>query len=277
MYGYIRIYQPELKFREYDAYRGMYCGLCRNLQTKYGGFARFSLSYDLTFLAMILDGVYEPKETIEKRRCIANPFQKQLQLTSSTTEYAADMSILLFYYKCLDDWQDDKRIDKLSLAKAYKGYWKKAVQKYPKKAEIIQQELEQLHQFEAQQECDFELPAGCFGRIFGEIFAPKEDFFAEDLRQMGFYLGKFIYCLDALEDMEQDRKKKRYNPFLLQESLEQPFTYYKEMLSMTMGLCTEHFERLPILKNVEILKNILYAGIWQTYEKHLEGEKHGSI
>ena len=96
MYGYIRILKPELKFREYDDYRACYCGLCEALHRQYGALARCTISYDMTFLVLLLSGLYEPNEELQKRRCIAHPFCKQLQKKSAVIDYAADMSLLLY-------------------------------------------------------------------------------------------------------------------------------------------------------------------------------------
>ena len=86
MYGYIRAYKPELRFREYDIYHGCYCGLCEALHRRHGTAARWTLSYDMTFLILLLTGLYEPEETKTEQRCIAHPFHKNLHIQSAVTD-----------------------------------------------------------------------------------------------------------------------------------------------------------------------------------------------
>ena len=94
----------------------------------------------------------------------------------------------------------------------------------------------------------------------------KEDEWQEELYQTGFYLGKFIYLMDAFEDMEKDAKKGNYNPFLLCRGEVDNKEKAEECLTMMAAKAAESFERLPLVEHVEILRNILYAGIWGKYE-----------
>ena len=120
MYGYIRAYKPEMRFREYDIYHGCYCGLCDALHKRHGAAARWTLSYDMTFLILLLTGLYEPAEEKAERRCIAHPFHKSLHIQSEITAYAADMSILLFRDKCMDDWNDERKITRRAAAEMFR-------------------------------------------------------------------------------------------------------------------------------------------------------------
>lgn len=285
MYGYIRAYKPEMRFREYDVYRGCYCGLCEALQQRHGTAARWTLSYDMTFLILLLTGLYEPAEQKEKCRCIAHPFQKSLHIQSAVTDYAADMSVLLFHDKCMDDWHDERKLTRRAAAEMFRKSNRRIRQQYPEKSRIVQGELEKLQQMEQNGEANPELPASCFGTLLGELFVWKKDIWADTLRKIGFYLGKFIYLLDAYDDLERDRKKNCYNPFLLTDTTEPQFSQTCEsMLQMMMASCAEAFERLPILHYEEILRNILYAGIWTKFyqrkkerQEKQEKQKHGSI
>lgn len=266
MYGYVRVYKPEMRFREFDEYRACYCGLCETLHRKYGIFARWTLSYDMTFLILLLTGLYEPRETKEKHRCVAHPFRKQTHFYSIITEYAADMSILLFRDKCMDDWLDEKKLSKKAAAQLlHRGYQKVAAQ-YPEKAHAIQEQLRLLHQIENENEQNVEIPAGCFGTLLSEIFAWKNDIWEQDLREIGFYLGKFIYLMDAYDDIEHDKKKNCYNPlFTISQSNSDLDKTCENLLQIMMASCAEAYERLPIVHYDEILRNILYAGVWPQF------------
>ena len=109
LFGYIIVNKPEMKFKEFDLYHAYYCGLCRSLKKCYGMAGQISLSYDMTFLAMLLSGLYEPEETRSRERCVAHPLSRHMAIENIFTEYAADMNVLLTMYKCEDDWQDEKK------------------------------------------------------------------------------------------------------------------------------------------------------------------------
>ena len=166
MYGYIRAYKPEMRFREYDIYHGCYCGLCDALHKRHGAAARWTLSYDMTFLILLLTGLYEPAEEKAERRCIAHPFHKSLHIQSEITAYAADMSILLFRDKCMDDWNDERKITRRAAAEMFRKSYRRIQAQYPQKCKAVQAQLDLLHQMEQQSESNPDLPAGCFGTLF---------------------------------------------------------------------------------------------------------------
>lgn len=268
MYGYIQICKPELKFREFDSYRTYYCGLCHSLHEKFGSIGQFLLSYDITFLTLLLDSLYEPKEICTSKRCIAHPIKKQLYIQSEVTEYAADMSLLLSAYKFEDDWYDDNSYFKKIIYKLISKKNNKLKEIYIKKVSIIEKELKKLHELEKNNSSDPMLPAICFGNILSEILAFREDVWEEKLRIIGFHLGCYIYILDAFDDLPKDKKKNSYNPFLSKDVNDAKFIdETEELLRIIIAPAAEAFEYLPVIKNVEILRNILYAGIWTSFKK----------
>ena len=120
MFGYIIINKAEMKFREFDVYHSYYCGLCRRLKEKYGFLGQITLSYDMTFLVMLLTGLYEPETQEKHYKCAAHPFEKHLARINMFTDYAADMNVLFSYYKCRDDWEDERKLWKLAYEKLLK-------------------------------------------------------------------------------------------------------------------------------------------------------------
>ena len=107
MFGYIAINKAEMKFKDYDMYHSYYCGLCKCLKECYGRKGPMTLSYDMTFLIVLLTGLYEPDTVTETVNCIAHPLEKHMARTNVFTEYAAAMNLVLSYYKAIDDWQDE--------------------------------------------------------------------------------------------------------------------------------------------------------------------------
>lgn len=267
MFGYIVVNKSELKFKEFDQYHRYYCGLCRRLKELHGKKAQLSLSYDMTFLVMLLTGLYEPEETAGESRCVAHPLQKHEYITNWCTDYVADMNIILSYYKCMDDYTDEKKIFRKFYGQLLFGKKNPLRQTYEKKIKVISENMQALSEAEKQKSRDLDFLAGCFGNIMAELFAVKEDGWQQELGTMGFYLGKFIYILDAYDDLEEDRKKDRFNPFLEKENLDE---WVEEILRTMAALSAKEFEKLPILKNIEILRNIMYSGMWSGYERTLK-------
>lgn len=267
MFGYVVLNKPEVKIKDFDLYCSFYCGLCQSLKKRFGIAGQLTLSYDLTFVVLLLTGLYEPKIHTLDQRCIVHPIHKKKMRQSSISDYAADMNVLLSYYKCLDDWNDEKKYSK----KAYSILLKKSCveieKKYPEKALRIRENLEMLSRYEKLNEKDIDLVAGCFGRIMEEIVVYGDKIWEATLRRMGFFLGKFIYLLDAFDDVEEDIKNKSYNPFSEMYTEEDFEDKIQRLLIMMMSECCNEFEKLPIIEYTDLLRNILYSGVWVRFKE----------
>lgn len=266
MFGYVIINKQEMKFKEFDLYQSYYCGFCQELKEQYGKRGQMTLSYDMTFVILLLSSLYEPETKLQAYRCIAHPLEKHPARINEFSRYAADLNLLLSYYKCMDDWQDEGKLSKRVLAASLQGKCASTEKKYPKKAQVIREMLEGIHQCEQQKSVNVDEVSGYFGEIMAEIFAWREDEWESELRRMGFFLGKFIYLMDAYEDLEKDKKTGNYNPFLAEAEKPDFDEYAGKILTMMMAECSKIFERLPIIENTEILRNILYSGVWCRYE-----------
>ncbi|MFP3155240.1 DUF5685 family protein [Lachnospiraceae bacterium ZAX-1] len=266
MFGYIIVNKPEMKFKEFDLYQSYYCGLCQTLRRQYGKIGQMTLSYDLTFLTLLLTSLYETDTKSDVCKCIAHPLQKHPYRENRFSAYAADMNLLLSYYQCMDDWIDERKYLKRAMAFFLKGKMGEITKCYPQKAEIVATMLEQIHKCEQGQEDNIDLVAGYFGQIMGEIFAVQNDEWESKLRHIGFFLGKYIYLMDAYEDIEKDRKTGNYNPLRKLYQTQKFEPECERILTMMMAECSKVFEKLPIVENIEILRNILYSGVWCRYE-----------
>ena len=271
MFGYVRINKMDLTFREYDYYKGYYCGLCKYLKENHGEISRLSLNYDITFLIVILTAIYKVKSTITEERCIANPLKKKMRIVNEITEYAASMNILLSYYKLEDNLYDDNGIkDRLAYG-IYKGKLKKAYDKYPEKAEYIRKQLSDLRKLENEKSKSIDRVSNTFGNLMGEIFVFKNDEYEQNLRNIGFNLGKYIYILDAYEDLEEDYEKGRYNPFI--DYIDKKDELKKKvdrLISMSLGIVARNIESLNLEFNKSIIDNIIYSGVYLRYKNILE-------
>ena len=270
MFGYVRINKMDLTFREFDTYKGYYCGLCKYLKENHGEISRLSLNYDITFLILLLTSVYRPKSTLTKEVCIANPIKKKNRIVNEVTEYAASMNVLLTYYKLEDNLHDDKGVKDIIAYNLYKGKLKKAYEKYPKKADYIKSQLEELQKLESENSTNIDKVSNTFGNLMGEIFAYKEDDFEGKLRSIGFNIGKYIYILDAYEDLDKDIKKGRYNPFIEYiDKKEELIKKVDKLISISLGYLSQAIDELHIKPNVGIIDNIIYSGVYLRYKNIL--------
>ena len=326
MFGYVVVNKPELKFREFDVYRAYYCGLCHSLSKRHGLSGQLTLSYDMTFLVILLSSLYEPEHSVTSKRCIVHPIKRQNIISSEFTDYVADMNVILSYFKCLDDWHDDRSVLKLAYSKLLKkGSIGKNLNNvhatsdstddgsvaatqpsavddgsvaatqpnsdsnnqnsyftddsghlhispdysYKNKIEAISSLLDELGTREKMNETNVDVVAGLFGRIMQILFVPFDDIYAKGLGRMGFYLGKFIYIMDAFDDVEDDVKKGHYNVFSNCYTDPDFETHVKDMLTMMMAECSDAFEMLPAVDNADILRNILYSVVWNSYERRV--------
>lgn len=266
MFGYITINKPEIKFKDFYRFRSYYCGLCCQLKNEYGNAGRMTLGYDMTFLIVLLSGLYDTETREENFRCMAHPLKKRGRRINEFTEYAAAMNLLLTYYKCLDDWKDEKKITRLLYAKLIERKVKRTAVRRSRKAETIRKELEHQSRLEAAGCEDLDEISGCFGRIMAEIFAYKDDIWTPHLRRMGFFMGKYIYLLDAYDDVFEDKEKKCYNPFISICHEEDFDEKAEQVLRAMISESASSFEMLPVDENMEILRNVIYSGVWRSFE-----------
>lgn len=313
MFGYVTIYKPELKVKEFYEFRAFYCGLCNILKEKYGIKGQMTLSYDMTFLIMLLTSLYECETKEEKHHCMVHPMKSHTMLMNEVTEYGAAMNIALCWHHMQDDWKDEKKVSGLAGTALYHRSYQKVAKEYPRQCRVIEQKLKELGEYEAawktehrmqskkscqeeqkllnQEEItqkemvlreqsegipEVDILAGCFGELMAELFVMREDRWEKELRGLGFYLGKFIYLMDAYEDLPEDKKNGRFNP--LYGRCEHP-DYEAEcerIFVHLMAECTGYFEYLPVIKDVDILRNILYNGVWVKYEKIRKERLKGS-
>ncbi len=265
MFGYVNIYKDELKIKEYNVFRAYYCGLCRCIG-KRSQAARLALSYDMTFLAILLSSLSPCQSKMKPLSCAAHPFQKRANIVEDEAlEYAADMSVLLDYLKLADDARDDRSI------KAYIGMFflrrsiKKLAKKYPRENDGIISQLNRLSGLESSRCGSTDETADCFAKILEILFTPS--FVAEEstrrtLAWLGYNIGRWIYIIDAFADYEKDLKKKSYNPFICSgENIEDVTRQLQSTLTYTLSAAASAYELLDIKKNDAILRNIIYIGL----------------
>ena len=277
MFGYVVPILEGLAEEQRKRYQACYCGLCRTLKERYGQFARLTLSNDMAFLFLLLTSLYEPEERTGAGRCAPHPFRPRPYAQNELAAYCADMNIALAYHKGMDDWNDDKSL----MGRAQAGLLKKAYlqveERYPEKCMAIEECLQAIGSVEAEGGALPDKPMNLTAWMLGTIFRYQEDLWADTLWETGEALGRFVYFMDAYDDLASDIRRGRYNP--LKEYAEQADyeAFCKDSLTLLIAEATEAFETLPLVQDVEILRNVLYAGVWTRYEARLKKQKQGKL
>lgn len=273
MFGYVRANVADLTDAEKTRYRVFYCGLCRALGERHGQAGRMALTYDMTFLAMFLSSLYEPEESAGEMRCVTHPAKPHAYVCTEASDYAADMTIALTYHKCMDDWQDERKASRKAYADMLHKSYETVKERWPRQTACIEDCMCELSEVEKRQDASPDAAANCFGKLMAELFVMKEDYWCNALRAFGMSLGRYIYLVDAACDYDEDGKHGSYNPVRLMDKQPEDMRDY---LMQALGQASAAFESLPMVQDDTILKNILYSGIWQSYNEMIEKRKDGN-
>lgn len=272
MFGYIKTYKPEMKIREYDAYKAVYCTICKQLRIEYGLFARFTLNYDYTFLAMLRMGSFSSCVQVKKGRCPFQPFKKcnNVHCEDTSLSYACAVAMMMVYYKWMDTKEDEgfgKRSLAFLLTPFVKSWYKKASKRYPSLVAIMQEYSQRQHTCEANSSLMFDEYAHPTADVLGKIFSfeVNNEKQSRILYSLGYNVGKWIYLTDALDDFSDDLKKGKFNPYLLRlgnsVSRKELITFAMGQLNICMDEACKAFDLLSIRNFQPILHNILFLGM----------------
>ena len=272
MFGYLTADIQALTDEQAQRYKSFYCGVCISLKRRHGQLSRLTLNYDLSFLVLLLSSLYEPEEAAEESCCVVHPFQKQCMRFNEMSAYAADMNLMLAYLKCMDNWKDDGSLLSRAEAAALKPCYEKLTGQYPRQHQAMQSSLAALHEMEIQRIEEPDAAASCFGALMAEILVCREDRWSSILRAMGMSLGRFIYIMDAVMDLDADTLKNSYNPFRRYYGLDNE-ERFRDILKMLLAECIYYFDKLPLVQDVDILKNILCIGLWKQFDAKFAGQK----
>jgi len=273
MFGYLAADIGKLTGEQLARYRACYCGLCRSIGERHGEPARLSLTYDMTFLALLLSSLYEPEENRGCDTCLPHPRAARDWWQSEATAYAADLNVALAYLKCLDDWRDDGNLAALAESRLFAPGFARVQRAWPRQCEAIRVGLEKLHDLETRRIEDPDAAAGSFGEMLGALFVWREDRWSETLCRLGQALGRFIYVMDACMDLDADAVRGRYNPFRRCYGLSDNAKRFEDILRMLLGEALSAFDRLPLVQDVGLMQNILCSGLWQQFNKQFKKEE----
>lgn len=320
MLGYVKIYKGELKVREYEVYCGYYCGICKSIGKRYGQLPRMALSYDAAFLAILLGSLSEESDQPLQEHCAVHLVKKKTTIYNEAIDYAGDVMLILAWYKLLDDINDEEKVYAKTTAVMLKRIFKKLYKKYPELCNGIEANLKDLSDLEKSNCNSIDMAAESFAKIMEVIFSEgvkklypdmlsvkeslSEDSFNKDIpptdslhdnllhgtesnlldkiKQIGYHMGKWIYLIDAVDDIEDNIKTGSYNPLLYRfkydASKESP-AEFRERIENDLRFNLFHYlaitgnciGSLDIKKNHGIIDNIIYFGLNRKTEEIITG------
>ena len=279
MFGYIHPRKCDLRVHEFETYKAYYCGLCKTLLHRYSAAATSIVNYDCAFLYLLADSLATSKNEPEKCRCILHPVQPKMQITAPGGYYPAAVNVLLAYYKLKDDMADGK--SQMALVQPFlAGAFHKAAREYPKTAQAAQAMNKELNLAEAARSGNIDEVAEPFARMLGTIFGELMEQEREHLYAMGYNLGRWLYIIDAADDLKKDIKEGGYNVFAQKYGYADHPDFRREAefnLFFSLAKASEAYQKLPLLKNKGILDNIIYLGLKEKTNFILKGKTFESI
>ncbi len=267
MFGFVNANPKSLSEEERAVYQAFYCGLCRELKKRGGQKCEILLNYDSVFLALLLSGLYEPPENSFSFKCAVHPLKTREAYENEFISYAADIDIILSYESLKDRVHEGGALAYKKLLSSLEKIYGSSAGKYEDKAKAAALCVEKTTEAEEKKVSDIDVLSSFTGEMLGGCFVRKKDEFSEKLFSCGFYLGKYIYLLDAYYDYLSDRKKHRFNPLLLMgfSNMAEMTEFTEPLLTTYISECVNAFEMLPVLTYSGIIRNILYSGVWSRF------------
>lgn len=285
MFGYIKTYQPELKMGEFEQYRGLYCSLCRRLGKRYGPSAQMTLSYDMTFLLLLYLALAEECPGHHKARCPYNPLKKRMCCGDSPLlDRCADASVLLIYYKTQDTIADSTFFKRLAARLALmpaKRHRRRALGYEPEMDKAMAAYIAAQKAVEKARTSSTDAAAEPTAQLLSFLCTQvaHNDNEHRVLERFGYCLGRWVYLMDAADDLESDSRTGNYNPLLedhrgelvTPELLSVCRERVRFALNASLAECKAAYELLEIRRYDGILRNILEYGMAGVQKSVLDG------
>lgn len=260
MFGYLQIEKEELLVKEFETYKAIYCGLCKQMGKDYSFLTRITLSYDCTFYAMLLMSLHSSCSGFKKGRCTCNPLKKCNFAYSGNDDYskAAAFSIITVYYKLIDDINDSGFFKSL-FSKIIKPFFahqrKKAMKRFPWIDEYVAEMMDRQAEVENNINSNVDISADPTAQMLGKILAKDgaDETESRVLYEYGYNIGRWIYLVDAADDIEKDLKSSGFNPFIMQNNS----VIDSNIISHTLNQCLARAYDAYILLDIKSFKGIL--------------------
>lgn len=291
MFGYVTPLKEEMKVKDFARFKCYYCGLCCHIKKEFGNIPRLALNYDMTFLGLLLDALSPDELEVSHHRCSLHPAEKKpVIINNKALSYSSAMNVALSYYKLLDDVNDDKNLKSKFLSTILSPYTKRFSSPIIEINDKIKKSLNKLSILENNKSFNY-IDEICdpFSNLVGIILRDYPYKLTNDsaelrttLYNLGYSIGKWIYLIDALDDLKSDMEKEKFNPinFLYNKD---SLTYEKfielirsriEFTILNCGYnCKENLDKLNLNRNKDILYNIIELGLMDKYvsvSKHPE-------
>lgn len=285
MFGNIKPFKPEMRIKEYEAYKSVYCALCKTLGKDYGIVSRMILSYDLTFLALVAISAGNGDIGLKKGRCVCNPLKKCLYCTGNDEvfHFSSAVAVILFYYKLKDNIADDGFLSKMLcyLLMPFAASWRrKAKRKYSKIDEISAEMLKAQFIVEKNSNCSIDEaaePTAAAVSQFAQMLSCDENK-KKELGRFGYHLGKWIYLTDAQSDLQEDIKNNSFNPFILKENtanvdIKEIKEHANGIINISAAELADSYIELDLKRFAPIIENIIMLGLKDSQKRAFEREK----
>ncbi len=273
MFGYIKPSPPELRVKDHELYKAFYCGLCRTMGLRICKSSRFTLSYDIVFLALVRTAASNEKITVKKRKCLAHPFKKRAMAECEyALPYSAAASAILSYYNIADDISDEhgfNRFAKKCAMPTMRKFRRRAG--YAELDAKIASALKELSELEKKENSHADACADKFGNVLAYVFAEGFGDPASEriLADIGYHIGRWIYLIDAIDDHKKDKKTGSFNPFSEYDIL--PGEQLETALNLELDAAKRSLDLLSCEhKSIyDIIENIIYLGMPETAKRVL--------
>ena len=283
MFGYVKTDKPEMKIKEYEAYRGLYCSLCKAMGKHFGVFSRLTLSYDITFLVLARLSFTGTLPCFDSGRCTFNPTKKCSYCNNAQEElrYASAIAMMMFYHKVRDNISDGSVLKKLLMYLLLPWEmikYKKAKKMYGEIAEIIAECMSKQADTEKKNSALTDEAAHQSAEALGRIAAYNMNDPEGKIYRFGYGIGKWVYLTDAFDDIEKDIKSGSYNVFVNKYNLT-PDNFIQEIkseitatINMASVLFINAYESVENKSLTPIMENIIYEGMHKSLDRILKGE-----
>ena len=277
MFGYIKPDKPELKIKEYETYKAVYCSVCKTLGKQYGLFSRFLLTYDAAFYVLVLKcALQNGCDNAAEGVCKFNPLKKCHYIPEDEIlKQAAALTVIMFYYKLKDNISDSyffKKIIYLFLLPFVKIKFKKAIKNYSYFNDIIKMSMEEQTLAEQDAHCSVDRACDPSAKALGKIFAYNitDEVTSRVLERIGYCIGRWVYLMDAFDDLEKDLKSGSFNPFiikfelnktLLNENKESIIDEISRSIRLTANEAAGAFDLINHKSYASVTENIIYDGM----------------
>ena len=263
MFGYLIADRQQMSEEEKRRYNAYHCGLCRALRAGTGLKGSALLSYEMTFLYMLLSAVYDPETISGRQICFSHPIRKQLYFSNELEQYVASMSILLGYEHLNDDCYRRHDHRAKQLASSFKEKLPAIAALYPRQADSCRKTVAGLHDLTKRNEINVQLACTFVGELGGNAFSMLDDEWSDALYSIGFYMAKSAYIIDSYIHLDKDLKSGNYNPLILKKN-EDPEgfdTCMRATINSQMNEALKNLECLPVKRDISILRNVLTTGV----------------